>query len=65
MGRNHNLFSEVRALSDGLSPEKIADTLAAIDEFVRSSSALEWTMPSDLLGSRVNGGAGKRCAGLI
>jgi len=61
MGRNHNLVSEVRGLSDGLSPEKIADSLAAIDEFVRSSSALEWTMPSDLLGSRVNGGAGKRC----
>lgn len=48
-------------MSDGVSPEKIADTLAAIDEFVRSSSAAEWTMPSDLLGSRVNGGAGKRC----
>ncbi len=54
-------MSEVRGLSDGLSPEKIADTLNAIDDFVRSSSALEWTRPSDLLGSRVNGGAGKRC----
>jgi hypothetical protein len=48
-------------LSDGLSPEKIAETLAEIDEFVRSSAAPTWTMPSDLLGSRLNSGTRKRC----
>ena len=48
-------------MSDGLSPEKIAETLAAIDDFVRSSAMSDWTMPSDLLGSRLNGGTRKRC----
>jgi len=48
-------------LSDGLSPENIARALAAIDEFVRSISTRVWEMPSDLLGSRLDGGARKRC----
>ena len=48
-------------MSDGLSPEKIAETLAEIDEFVRSSAGRTWTMPTDLLGSRLNGGSRKRC----
>ena len=48
-------------MSDGLSPEKIAETLDAIDAFVRSSATPDWTMPTDLLGSRVNGGSRKRC----
>ncbi len=48
-------------MSDGLSPARIAETLAAIDDFVRSSATSDWTMPSDLLGSRVNGGTRKRC----
>ncbi|HWM52356.1 MAG TPA: hypothetical protein VNP71_04250 [Thermoplasmata archaeon] len=49
-------------MGDGLSPENIARTLAAIDEFVRSASTLDWEMPSDLLGSRLDGGgARKRC----
>jgi hypothetical protein len=48
-------------LSDGLSPEKIAETLAEIDDFVRSSATPNWTMPTDLLGSRLNGGSRKRC----
>jgi len=36
-------------LSDGLSPDKIAETPTAIDDFVRFSSASDWTMPSELL----------------
>lgn len=48
-------------MSEGLSPEKIAETLAAIDDFVRSSATSDWKMPSDLLGSRLNGGPRKRC----
>ncbi len=48
-------------MSDGLSPEEIARTLDAIDEFVRQTSAPDWSMPSDLLGSRLNGGTRKRC----
>src|SRR3989449_4323723 len=48
-------------MSDGLSPEQIAETLAEIDEFVRSSAAKTWTVPTDLLGSRLNGGGRKRC----
>ncbi|HYT18344.1 MAG TPA: hypothetical protein VEO18_08875 [Thermoplasmata archaeon] len=48
-------------MSDGLSPEQIAETLAEIDEFVRSSAGKNWTMPTDLLGSRLNGGSRKRC----
>ena len=48
-------------MSDGLSPEKIAETLAEIDDFVRSSATANWTMPTDLLGSRLNGGSRKRC----
>jgi len=48
-------------LSDGLSPEQIAETLAEIDEFVRSSAGKTWTMPADLLGSRLNDGSRKRC----
>jgi len=48
-------------LSDGLSPEKIAETLAEIDAFVRSSGTASWTMPTDLLGLRLNGGSRKRC----
>jgi len=48
-------------LSDGLSPEKIAETLAEIDDFVRSSPAKTWMVPTDLLGSRLNGGSRKRC----
>src|SRR2546426_3221715 len=48
-------------MSDGLSPEQIAETLAEIDEFVRSSAGKTWTMPTDLLGSRLNGGSRKRC----
>ena len=48
-------------MSDGLSPEKIAETLAQIDDFVRSSATANWTMPIDLLGSRLNGGSRKRC----
>jgi len=48
-------------LSEGLSPKEIAKSLAAIDEFVRSTSAPEWQMPSDLLGSRLDGGTRKRC----
>jgi hypothetical protein len=48
-------------LSGGLSPEQIAETLAEIDEFVRSSAGKTWTMPTDLLGSRLNGGSRKRC----
>ncbi|HYS99360.1 MAG TPA: hypothetical protein VEO20_01720 [Thermoplasmata archaeon] len=47
-------------MSDGLSPEKIAQTLAAIDEFIHSGN-IGWEMPSELLGSRLNGGTGKRC----
>ena len=48
-------------MSDGLSPEQIAETLAEIDEFVRSSAGKTWTMLTDLLGSRLNGGSRKRC----
>lgn len=48
-------------MSGGLSPEEIAETLAEIDEFVRSSAGKTWTMPTDLLGSRLNGGSRKRC----
>jgi len=48
-------------LGDGLSPENIARTLAAIDEFVRSAATVDWEMPSDLLGFRLDGGARKRC----
>jgi len=55
------LVSGGQGLSDGLSPAKIAETLAAIDDFVRSSAIADWTMPSDLLGSRVNSGTRKRC----
>src|SRR2546422_4295866 len=50
-------------MSDGLSPEQIAETLAEIDEFVRSSAAKTWTVPTDLLGSRLNGG-GRECCPL-
>ena len=48
-------------MGDGLSPENIARTLAAIDEFIRSVATVDWEMPSDLLGSRLDGGARKRC----
>ena len=48
-------------MGEGLSPVDIARTLAAIDEFVRSTATLDWEMPSDLLGSRLDGGARKRC----
>lgn len=48
-------------MGEGLSPENIARTLAAIDEFVRSTATSDWKMPSDLLGSRLDGGARKRC----
>ena len=48
-------------MGDGLSPENIVRTLAAIDEFVRSAATLDWEMPSELLGSRLDVGARKRC----
>lgn len=57
----HKLVDGGQGLGDGLSPENIARTLAAIDEFVRSAATLDWEMPSELLGSRLDGGARKRC----
>src|SRR5207244_5581644 len=60
-GLYRNLVSGGQGLSDGLSPEKIAETLAEIDDFVRSSAAKTWMVPTDLLGSRLNGGSRKRC----